>query len=135
MSNMFEVLGAAVEKTTTALATTAKATSPVPVKVVEPNRDLKLVTHQAVPALLAGFVGSVLWPKHPVLGFFGAAAVVGNIYPLTQPEERKRAAFRIGVVGAAIAGSLALKKHPVVGYLGAGAAAALVVPMVVEDVR
>lgn len=130
----FEILGAAASTTVDATKQMVKATSPVPARVLEPNRDLKTITHQVVPALLAGVVGALLVPKHPYLGFIGAAAAAGSVYPLTKSEERKEAVVRLGVVGAGIAGSLMWKKHRVLGYALPAVGAAFVLPKVAKAI-
>src|SRR5574341_1916134 len=117
-----EILGAVTTQATQALTTTAKASSPL--KLVDSQFTLK----QALPGLVAGVVGALLWPKHRVLGFLGAAAIAGNAYPLLKGD-RARALDGLGIVGAGLAGSLAWKRHPAIGYIGASVLTATVVPL------
>lgn len=74
----------------------------------------------------AGVVGSVLWRKHPVLGFLGASAVAGNVHAAATGDQTWReAGERMGRHVVATAGSLALPAHPALGYVAAAFAADL----------
>ena len=82
----------------------------------------------AIVSLIAGFFGSLLWRRHPVLGFLHAVALADNGQALAAGERTwKQAAEDIGKHVVATAGSLALPTHPAIGYVAAAVAADLLV--------
>lgn len=82
----------------------------------------------AVVSLIAGFFGSILWRRHPVLGFLHAVALADNGQALAAGERTwKQAAGDVGKHVVATAGSLALPSHPAIGYVAAAVAADLLV--------
>lgn len=80
----------------------------------------------ALLSIAAGAAGSLLWRKHPVLGFLGGSAVAGNVHAAaTGDQSWKEAGERMGRHVVATAGSLALPAHPALGYVAAAFAADL----------
>jgi len=83
----------------------------------------RVTWQRVVVSLVAGVLGSRLFPKHPVLSFLGSAALASNVHAAATGEKSWYGAIRrVGCHVVATAGSLALPKHPAIGYV-AGAIA------------
>ena len=76
----------------------------------------------------AGVLGSLLWTKHPVLGFLGASALGSNVFDVARGSERwQTAGRRLGKHVVAVAGSLAMPHHPMFGYIAGAVAGDLLI--------
>jgi hypothetical protein len=79
-------------------------------------------------ALAAGTVAALLWRKHPVLAFLGAAAVTSNAHAAAVGDRTWRGAMRkLGRHIVATAGSLALPTYPAIGYIAGAVAGDLLI--------
>lgn len=89
---------------------------------------VKISWSRSAIAIAAGALAAALAPKHPVLAFFGIAAVTSNTHAVLAGDRTWKAAVkRVGRHVVATAGALALPKYPAMGYVAGAVAGDLLI--------
>lgn len=90
----------------------------------EPPKKNPMPRERSLLAVGAGVLGALIFRKHPVLGFIGAATTAANIHAVYKKDKTpKQAIQRMSQYAVGITGALMLPKHPALAF-GAGFIAA-----------